>query len=60
MYSTRAVLLQSARQREFSLRLSEPARMRQKQRGYLRILEKVLAIHVADRDRLAKRLTDRS
>jgi hypothetical protein len=26
---------------------------------YLRILEKALAIHVADRDRLAKRLADR-
>jgi hypothetical protein len=45
------------RQREAVAAL-EPAD-RDAAKRYLRILEKALAIHVADRDRLAKRLADR-
>jgi hypothetical protein len=45
------------RQREAVAAL-EPAD-RDAAKRYLRILEKALAIHVADRDRLAKQLVDR-
>jgi hypothetical protein len=45
------------RQREAVAAL-EPAD-RDAAKRYLRILEKALAIHVADRDRLAKQLADR-
>ena len=44
-------------QREAVAALERADRDEAKAKKYLRILEKALAIHVADRDRLAKRLT---
>ena len=46
------------RQREAIAALERADRDTTKAKRYLRILEKALAIHVADRDRLAKRLAD--
>jgi len=48
------------RQREAIAALERADRDTTKAKRYLRILEKALAIHVADRDRLAKRLADRN
>ena len=48
------------RQREAVAALERTDQDATKAKRYLRILEKALAIHVADRDRLAKRLADRS
>ena len=47
------------RQREGVAALERADRDVAKAKRYLRILEKALAIHVADRDRLARRLADR-
>ena len=47
------------RQREAEGALERADRDGAKAKRYLRILEKALAIHVADRDRLAKQLADR-
>ncbi len=48
------------RQREAIAALERADRDAAKAKRYLRIFEKALAIHVADRDRLAKRLADRN
>ena len=48
------------RQRQAVDALEQADRDAAKAKRYLRIFEKALAIHVADRDRLAKRLADRS
>ena len=47
------------RQREAVAALERADRDTAKAKRYLRILEKALAIHVADRDRLTKQLADR-
>jgi hypothetical protein len=47
------------RQREAVAALERADRDEAKAKRYLRILEKALAIHVADRDRLTKQLADR-
>ena len=47
------------RQREAVAALERSDRDAAKAKRYFRILEKALAIHVADRDRLAKQLADR-
>jgi hypothetical protein len=46
------------RQREAVAALERADQDATKAKRYLRILEKALAIHVADRDRLTKRLAD--
>jgi hypothetical protein len=51
--------VQWAQQREALAALEGADRDTAKAKRYLRILEKALAIHVADRDRLAKQLADR-
>jgi hypothetical protein len=48
-----------ARQREGVAALERADRNAAKAKRYLRILEKALAIHVADQDRLTKQLADR-
>ena len=48
------------RQREAVAALERAGQDAAKAKRYLRIFEKTLAIHVADRDRLAKRLADRN
>ncbi len=47
------------RQREAVTALERADRDTAKAKRYLRLLEKALAIHVADRDRLIKQLADR-
>jgi hypothetical protein len=47
------------RQREAVAALERADRDAAKAKRYLKILEEALAIHVADRDRVAKQLTDR-
>jgi len=47
------------RQRQAVAALEQADRDAAKAKRYLRIFEKVLAIHVADRDRLIKELADR-
>ena len=47
------------RQREAIAALERAGQDAAKAKRYLRILEKALAIHVADRDRLTKQLADR-
>jgi hypothetical protein len=47
------------RQRETVAALERAERDTAKAKRYLRILEKALAIHVAERDRLTKQLADR-
>ncbi len=47
------------RQREAVAALERADRDTAKAKRFLRILEKALAIHVADRDRLTKQLADR-
>jgi hypothetical protein len=47
------------RQREAVAALERAERDTAKAKRYLRILEKALAIHVAERDRLTKQLADR-
>ena len=51
--------VQRAQQREALAALEGADRDTAKAKRYLRILEKALAIHVADRDRLTKQLADR-
>jgi hypothetical protein len=48
------------RQREAIAALERADRDTTKAKRYLKIFEKALEIHVADRDRLAKRLADRN
>jgi hypothetical protein len=48
------------RQRETVAALERAGQDAAKAKRYLEIIEKALAIHVADRDRLAKRLADRN